>query len=176
MSSPGTQTSKTGLHAEVDRVLGGRVPEFEDIGRLTYTRMVIDEVLRMYTPAFQFMRRALQDDEIDGFHVPAGTNILVNSYFVHRHPDYWDDPERFNPERFTPQRIAERPKHAYIPFGSGRRICIGRHFALAELTLVLATIARGHRLVLPDGAPEPVPEALITLRPRGGVHLRLETR
>lgn len=164
------------LHAEVDEVLGGRVPDFADLPKLTYTRMIVDETLRIYSPAYQFMRRARQTDEVAGYRMPAGTNVLINSYVLHRHPDFWDDPERFDPERFAPQRVAERPKHAYVPFGSGHRICIGKHFALAELVLVLATVARRHRLTLPAGAPEVLPEALITLHPRGGVHLNLEYR
>jgi cytochrome P450 len=122
------------------------------------------------------MRRAKVEDEIDGYRVPAETNVLINSYFLHRHPDFWDDPDRFDPERFTPERIAERPKHAYVPFGSGHRVCIGKHFALTELILVLATVAREYRLVQPEGAPEVHPEALITLHPKGGVHLRPERR
>jgi cytochrome P450 len=164
------------LHAEVDDVLGGRIPDFTDLPKLAYTRMVADETLRIYSPAYQFMRRARESDEINGYRVPAGTNILINSYLLHRHPEFWDDPERFAPERFTPERIAQRPKHAYVPFGSGRRVCIGKHFALAELVLVLATVARRHRLVLPPDAPEVHPEALITLHPKGGVHLDLEHR
>ena len=164
------------LHAEVDEVLGGRTPQFADVPRLAYTRMVVEEVLRIYSPAFQFMRHAVQDDEIGGYHVPAGTNILINSYLLHRHPDFWEDPERFDPERFTPERVAQRPKHAYLPFGSGQRVCLGKHFALTELVLVIATIARFHRLVLPPDAPEVRPEALITLHPAGGVHLRLRRR
>jgi cytochrome P450 len=165
------------LHAEVDAVVGERAaPGFEDLPRLEYTRMIIDEVLRIYSPAYQFMRRAREEDEIDGYRVPAGSNMLINSYFLHRHPDFWEDPEGFAPERFSPERAAERPKHAYVPFGSGHRVCIGKHFALAELTLVLATVARGHRLVTPEGAPEVLPEALITLHPKGGIHLRLEKR
>lgn len=164
------------LHAEVDQVLGGRVPEFEDLPKLSYARMIAEETLRIYSPAYQFMRRAREEDEIDGHRMPAGTNVLINSYFLHRHPDFWDDPEHFDPERFTPEQVAGRPKHAYVPFGSGHRICIGKHFALAELTLVLATVARGHRLVRPAGSPDVHPEALITLHPKGGVHLRPEPR
>ncbi|MFY1649809.1 cytochrome P450 [Solwaraspora sp. WMMB762] len=164
------------LHAEVDSVLAGRTPTFEDLPRLPYTRMVADETLRIYSPAYQFMRRASSADVIDGYRVPAGTNMLINSYLLHRHPDFWDDPERFDPERFTPEQVARRPKHVYVPFGSGHRVCIGKHFALSELVLVLATVARRHRLVLPPGAPEVRPEALITLHPKGGVHLNLEYR
>lgn len=164
------------LHAEVDRVLGGRVPIYQDLSKLIYTRMIIEETLRIYSPAYQFMRRAREDDEIDGYRMPADTNVLINSYFLHRHPEFWHDPERFDPERFTAEQVAKRPTHAYVPFGSGHRICIGKHFALAELTFVLATVARGHRLILPEAAPEVHPEPLITLHPKNGVHLRLEPR
>ncbi|MFI9503586.1 cytochrome P450 [Nocardia sp. NPDC052566] len=164
------------LHAEVDQVLGDRVPTFDDLPKLTYARQIVEETLRIYSPAYQFMRRATVADEIDGYRMPVGTNVLLNSYFLHRHPEFWEDPERFDPDRFTPEEVAKRPKHAYIPFGSGHRICIGKHFALAELTLVLATVARGHRLFQPPGAPEVRPEALITLHPKGGVHLRLGHR
>ncbi len=164
------------LHEEVDRVLSGRTPTFEDLPNLTYTRMIVEEALRIYSPAYQFMRRAREYDEIDGHAVPAGTNMLINSYFLHRHPDFWEEPERFDPSRFTPERVAARPKHAYIPFGSGQRVCIGKHFALAELTLVLSTVAREYRLVTPPDGAEVQPEALITLHPRGGIHLALEHR
>ncbi|OIK05296.1 hypothetical protein BIV23_13665 [Streptomyces monashensis] len=165
------------LHAEVDRVLGDRtVPDFEDLSKLPYTRMIIDEVLRVYSPAYQLMRHTREEDVIDGHRIPAGTQVLVNSYLLHRHPDFWEDPERFDPERFSPDQIARRPKHAYVPFGSGPRVCLGKHFALTEICLALATIARRHRLVTPEGAPEVLPDALITLHPKGGVHLRLERR
>ncbi|MEU6851100.1 cytochrome P450 [Actinacidiphila alni] len=164
------------VHEEVDRVVGDRTPRFEDLRELTYTRTVVDETLRIYSPAYQFMRHATEDDVIDGYRVPAGSNMLINSYFLHRHPDFWDEPEEFRPERFGKEEAARRPKHAYLPFGVGQRVCIGKHFALTELILVLATVARRYRLVLPEGAPEVVPEALITLHPKGGVRLRLERR
>lgn len=164
------------FHAEVDRVLDGRIPAFDDLPRLTYTRMILDEALRIYSPAYQFMRRARTDDVVGGYRMPANTNVLINSYLLHRHPDFWDEPESFRPERFTPEQVNARPKHAYVPFGSGSRICIGKHFAHAELTLVLATIGRYHRLVALPGNPEVQPEALITLHPKGGIHLRLEHR
>ncbi|HEX9334745.1 MAG TPA: cytochrome P450, partial [Pseudonocardiaceae bacterium] len=147
-----------------------------DLPRLTYTRMVIDETLRYFAPAYQSMRHAAADTEIGGHAVAAGTDILFNSYLLHRHPEFWDDPERFDPTRFTPERIAARHKYAYIPFGAGPRICLGKHFALTELTLMVATIGRTHRLVRPEGRPDVAFDQVITLQPRGGVHLRLERR
>jgi len=165
------------LHAEVDAVLGERlVPVVEDLPRLAYTRMVVDEALRLYSPAYMFMRRARVADVVGGCRIPAGSNVLISSYLVHRHPDFWPDPERFDPERFTPASVAKRPRHAYLPFGGGMRVCIGKHFALTELTLVLATLARSHRLVSPPGSPDVRPEGLITLHPKGGIHLRPERR
>ncbi|MET7509458.1 cytochrome P450 [Streptomyces albidoflavus] len=165
------------LHAELDEVLGDRtVPDFEDLPKLKYTRMIVDEVLRIYSPAYQLMRHTSEEDVIDGYRVPAGSQVLVNSYLLHRHPDFWDDPERFQPERFSAEEIAKRPKHAYVPFGSGPRVCLGKHFALTEICLALATVARKYRLVTPEGAPEVLPDALITLHPKGGVHLRAEAR
>jgi cytochrome P450 len=164
------------LHDEVDRVLGGRTPGVDDLPALRYTRMVIDETLRLYSPAYQFMRRARVSDVVGGYPLPAGTNVLFNSYLLHRHPDFWPDAETFDPHRFDPDAVSARPNHAYLPFGSGQRVCIGKHFALMELTLVLATLAGRYRFTLPPGAPEVGVDALITLHPRGGVHLRLERR
>jgi cytochrome P450 len=164
------------LHTELDQVLAGRIPTVADFAQLTYTRAIIDETLRLYSPAYQSMRHAVTDTEIGGYAVPANSDILFNSYLLHRHPEFWEKPERFDPTRFTPDRVAARPKHAYIPFGSGPRSCIGKHFALTELTLALATIGRGHRLVRPAGRPDVALEPLITLQPRGGVHLMLQRR
>lgn len=164
------------VHEEAGRVLAGRLPAAGDLPRLTYTRMVIDETLRIYSPAYQFMRHAREADVIGGYRVPAGTNVLLNSYLMHRHPDFWEEPEAFIPERFAPGQAAARPRHVYLPFGAGHRICIGKHFALAELVLVLATVARGYRLTFPGHARAIEPETLITLHPAGGVQLRLERR
>lgn len=164
------------LHAEVDEVLDGRTPGIGDLPRLTYTRMVVEETLRVYSPAYQFMRHARVDDEIGGYRVPARSSILISSYFLHRDPQFWADPERFDPEHFTPEAAVGRPRHAYLPFGAGQRVCIGKHFAMTELVLAVATLARTHRFTLPAGAPEVVPQTLITLHPGGGVRLRLERR
>ncbi|WP_394834772.1 cytochrome P450 [Pendulispora rubella] len=161
---------------EIDTQLQGRIPTYQDLNNLTYTRQIVDETLRLYSPAYQTMRAAIEDDDIGGYHVPAGTNIYLNSYVTHRHPNFWQDPEKFDPERFTPEAIAERPKHAYFPFGSGPRICIGKYFALAELQLILAIVAQRYRLEIPPDQGPTVADQLITLHPRGGVRLLVHER
>ncbi|MCG5217684.1 cytochrome P450 [Streptosporangium sp. KLBMP 9127] len=164
------------LHAEVDDVLGGRVPAFDDLPKLKYTRMIIDETLRLYTPAWQTMRRSIEEDEMGGYHIPAKADLYLNMYTLHRHPDYWPDATRFDPERFSPEQIAQRPRHAYIPFASGPRNCIGKHFALTELTLILAMIAQAYRVEIPEESQDVEIEPLITMHPKGGIHARMERR
>ncbi|WP_394849566.1 cytochrome P450 [Pendulispora brunnea] len=161
---------------EIDTKLQGRIPTYRDLNELTYTRQIVDETLRLYTPAYQTMRSASESDDLDGYYVPAGANIYLNSYVTHRHPEFWDNPEKFDPERFSPEGMAARPKHAYFPFGSGPRICIGKYFALAELQLILAIIAQRYRLEIPPGQGEMVADQLITLHPRNGVRLLVRER
>ena len=163
------------LHAEVDAVLGGRLPTVEDLPALPYSRMVLEEALRLYPPAWSFSRNALADDEIGGYHLPAGSMILLCPYTTHRHPAFWEQPEVFDPLRFRPERATARPHYAYFPFGGGPRLCIGNAFAMMEAHLVLATVAQHYRLCL--GANVRVePEPLITLRPRGGLPMTLAQR
>jgi cytochrome P450 len=162
--------------SEVREVCGSRTPGYEDIARLTYTRMVIDETLRLYSPAWQTMRRAIQDDSVGGYHIPANSNVYVNNYLFHRHRDLWPRPEEFIPERFTSELVAARAKNVYAPFGAGPRVCLGKHFALMELRLLLATVSQRCRLRLVPGSPPVEPEPLIMLHPKGGVRLILERR
>ena len=163
------------LHAEVDAVLGARLPTVEDLPNLPYSRMVLEESLRLYPPAWSFSRNALADDELGGYHIKAGSTILLCPYTTHRHPAFWEQPEVFDPLRFSPERTASRPPYAYFPFGGGPRLCIGSAFALMEAQLILATVAQRYRLC--QGTDVRVePEPLITLRPRGGVPMTLERR
>jgi cytochrome P450 len=163
------------LEAEVDAAANGRPPEFADLAMMPYARMVIDEALRLYPPAWGFSRQALADDELGGFRLPRGWLAFVMPYVLHRLPQYWEDPERFDPERFTPERSADRPKFVYLPFGAGPRQCIGNHFALIEAHLVVATLAQRFRLrLVPNHPVEPWP--LITLRPRFGMQMFIERR
>jgi len=163
------------LEEEIDAVLCGRPPEYTDLANLPYTRMVIDEAMRLYPPAWGFSRQALADDQLGGFELPRGWMAFVIPWVLHRLPALWEEPESFEPERFSPARSADRPKFAYLPFGAGPRQCIGNQFALIEAHLTVATLAQRYRLRLaPAARVEPWP--LITLRPRFGMPMFVEAR
>jgi cytochrome P450 len=146
----------------------------DDLQRLPYTRMVLEETMRLFPPGWSFGRKAIRDDELGGYDIPAGSLVWVSPYVTHRDPRFWENPEAFEPERFTPERVASRHRLAYFPFASGPRMCIGSHFAMTVAQLTLASITRRYRLRMaaPDHSVEP--EALITLRPRGSVDVLLE--
>lgn len=163
------------LHDELATVLRGRMPGYEDIAKLPYTRMVIEESMRLYPPAHIFGRSPIADDEVLGRRIPAGAEVLIVPWLLHRKPSLWENPDRFDPERFAPERVAARPRFAYLPFGAGPRICIGAAFAMAEAMLILATIAQRYRLRLKPGHPVE-PQGLITLRPRYGLRMIPESR
>lgn len=168
-------SSRVRLEAELDTVLDGRPPEYADLANLTYTRMVIDEALRLYPPAWGFSRQALGDDQISGYHLPRGWMAFVIPFVLHRLPSLWEEPEAFDPDRFSPERSADRPKFAYVPFGAGPRQCIGNQFALMEAQLIVATLAQRYRLrLVPGHRVEAWP--LITLRPRYGMPMFIERR
>ena len=164
------------LETELDAMLHGRQPLFDDLERLSYLRMVIEETMRLYPPAWGFARRALAPDRIGGYDLPAGWLVFMIPWVMHRHPTYWDDPERFDPERFSAAQSAARPKFVYLPFGAGPRQCIGNHFAMAEAQIILATLVQRYRLHLVPGGQQVVPRPLITLRPRHGITMRIEAR
>jgi cytochrome P450 len=163
------------LHAELEAVLGGRTPRHEQLGQLSYTRMVIEEAMRLYPPAHTLSRTAMGEDEVLGRRIPKGAQIMIVPWLLHRNPRLWQDPERFDPERFAPDRAASRLRFAYIPFGAGPRICIGAAFAMAEAMLILTTVAQRYRLRLKPGFPVE-PQGLITLRPRHGMRMIPERR
>ncbi len=163
------------LHAELETVLRGGVPHSEDLSKLIYTRMVIEEALRLYPPVHTIAREALADDILAGRHVPKGSTVLIAPWVLHRHLRLWQNPGRFDPERFSPEQSAIRTRFSYLPFGGGRRICIGAAFATAEATILLATIAQRYRLRLVPGHPVE-PQGLITLRARHGMIMALMPR
>jgi cytochrome P450 len=144
--------------------LNGRLPASADLAGLPYVRQVLNESLRLYPPAWIIGRRAIGEDRISGYHVPAGTVIAICIYTLHRHAAFWENPEQFDPERFTPERVARREHFAYIPFSTGPRQCIGNGFALLEASLILTCIAQRFELRLMPGI-EVKPQALFVLRP-----------
>lgn len=163
------------LHDELRSVLRGAPPTTADLPRLPYTRMVVEESMRLFPPAWGISRHAAGDDELGGFHLRKGTNVFLCTYITHRHPEFWPEPERFEPRRFESAEVERRPRYAYFPFGGGPRLCIGNQFALIEAQMVLATVAQHYRLRLVPGHPiEPQP--LVTLRPRYGVLMTLQSR
>ena len=152
------------LHEELDTVLVGKLPTLEDLNSLPYTEMVIKESMRLYPPAWMISRYIAEDMTLGGYTLPKGHELNLPIYFLHRHQDFWDNPEAFEPERFTPEQEAERHRYAYMPFGAGPRICIGNSFAMMEARLLLATIAQRYVLRLEKNQTiEPVPQ--ITMRP-----------
>jgi cytochrome P450 len=163
------------VHGEVDRVLGDREPVMGDMERLVYCRAVIDETLRLYPPVHVFSRQAIAADEVCGHRVPKGSFVVVASWLLHRHKLFWQDPGEFRPERFLPENADKIDRFAYIPFGTGPRVCLGKHLGILEATLLFAMTARGFRLRLRPGAPvEPL--GRMTLRPRWGMPMIVEPR
>lgn len=162
------------LHAELDHVLGGRTPTYEDYGKLVYTRAIFEETMRMYPPVPILSREAMEDDVIRRRDIPKGSLMLVVPWLLHRHRDYWDSPDHFIPERFLD--VNNRPdKFLYLPFSVGPRVCIGKMFGLVEAVLAIAILAQRFRLTLPQGT-EVVHECRLTLRPRGKLLMKLERR
>jgi cytochrome P450 len=163
------------LHAEVDRVLQGRLPTFAEVGSLPYIERVATEAMRLYPPAWIIGRRALVDYPVGGYIVPARSIIIMSPYVLQRDRRYYAEPETFDPDRWTPEFRARLPKFAYFPFGGGSRQCIGESFAWMELVLVVATIAQRWTLRLVPGHPV-VPQPLVTLRTRHGMRMTVEKR
>ncbi len=163
------------LHAEIDAVLGDRMPTMDDMAQLPVTRATIAESMRLYPPAYIIGRRAIESHTVREYTLPPRTIFLLPTFLVHRDPRWWPEPDAFTPERWLDaEATAARPKLAYVPFGAGTRICVGEQFAWMEGMLVLATLARRWRVRV-DG-PDPAFDPIITLRPKGGLAARLERR
>lgn len=148
----------------MDSALGGRTPTLADLPAMPFTKQVIQESMRLYPPAWIIGRRAEVDDTVCGYHIAAGTQVLVSPWATHRQPRWWDDPEAFDPDRFSAARSDGRPAFAYFPFGGGPRICIGNTFAMMEAQLILAQVSQRYRLELAPGA-RVEPELGVTMRP-----------
>jgi cytochrome P450 len=163
------------LHAELRNVLAGRAPSLDDLPKLVYTNHIITESMRLYPPAWGTARTAIEDHEIAGYAVPKGSGVSFAQWTVHRDARWYDAPEEFRPERWEGDLLKRLPRFAYFPFGGGPRQCIGNAFALMEAALILATIAQQYRFRLVEGHPV-VPLASITLRPRHGIRVVMESR
>ncbi|QGZ47776.1 cytochrome P450 [Streptomyces sp. QHH-9511] len=158
-------------HEEVDRVLAGRTPGAADLEALPYLTQVLKEAMRLFPAAPVVGRRAVAATEIGGHTIPAGADVIVAPWVTHRHPAYWEEPDRFDPERFTPEAEAGRPRYAWFPFGGGPRACIGQHFSMLESVIALAMILQAHELAAID-TEVPV-SAAITLQAAGRARVRL---
>ncbi|XXT20163.1 cytochrome P450 [Sorangium sp. So ce429] len=157
------------IREEARALLDEAAPTAASASQLGVTWMVAQEAMRLYPPVWLMSRVALRHDTIGGYSVPAGSLVIVSPYLVHRHPAFWEEPDRFDPERFTPERAKARPAHAYLPFSSGPRVCVGQALATLEVRIVLAMIARRFTLrPVPEHVVEP-DGSVVTLHPRGGL-------
>jgi len=163
------------LHDEVDAVLGNRSATFADVAKLTYTRAVIEETMRLYPPVPILSREAIGDDTIRKRHIPAGSIMLVVPWLLHRHKQYWNKPDHFIPERFLDDAPVKPDRYTYIPFSIGPRVCIGKYFGTVETTLCLAILARHFRLQVPEGH-QVTHECRLTLRPKDNLPMRISAR
>lgn len=160
------------LKAEVADVTQGNPLTFDHLKNLQYTRRVIEETMRVYPPAWIIGRKTIADDEIGGYHIPAGTNCLIPTISIHHSAKFWPDPEKFDPERFAPENIKEHQRFTYFPFGGGPRLCIGNNFAMMEMQVVLASIMQKYHLIFGERAEINL-DPLITLRPDKNIYLKL---
>lgn len=161
------------LHLEVDQVLQGRLPGFDDFPKLTYVEHVMAESMRLYPPAWAIGRQAREAFHLGGYEIPAKSILLMSPYVTHRSPEYWRNPTHFNPDRWAQPN--ERPKFSYFPFGGGPRLCIGERFAWMEGVLLISAIAQKWKFQLVEGHPVDT-KPLITLRPKHGMKMRIQSR
>lgn len=160
------------LDAELDAVLGDRLATADDVPRLPFTRAIVAESMRLYPPAYIIGRRSLVPYRVRDWELPAGTIFVASQHLTHRDARWWPEPHRFRPARWL--EPDERPRFAYFPFGGGTRLCVGESFAWSEAVVLLAALAQRWRVDV--AVPDPAPEPIITLRPRGGMAARLVAR
>jgi cytochrome P450 len=162
------------LASEMARALGDRSVRFEDLRELEYARMVFEEAMRRYPPGWVLPRQAEADDEVGGYFVRAKSFVLVCNFLTHMHPEYWDEPDRFDPERFAAERTVQRSKYAFYPFGAGPHQCVGNSFATMQAQFILASAFRRYRFEL--AAPVRAKAVHVTLRPDPGLSMRIASR
>ena len=163
------------LHEELDRVLAGRLPNVSDLPSLTFLESIIKETMRLYPPAWSVARTVIEGFELEGYWIPAGANIVMSQWIMHRDPRFFSAPEAFDADRWSTRACQNLPRFAYFPFGGGPRQCIGASFATAEAVLILATIARRYQLVSVEKTPV-LPILSLTLRPKDPIRMRIEAR
>src|SRR5262249_53098612 len=163
------------LHTEVDSVLAGRTPTLADLANLPYTEMLVKEAMRLYPPIYAVSRMAIEDTLIGPYTMPKGVVVAIIPYATHHDERWWPESEAFKPERFAPENEANLNKHAYLPFITGPRVCICQMFAMMEARLLVAMVAQQWRLSLEPGQVV-LPDPALTLRPKGGLTLRLHKR
>ena len=163
------------LYNEIDTITQGRTPGLEDLQRMPFTRMVMDESLRLYPPAWLIMRENIEDDEIGGYRIPKGFTFMISVFTIHRDPKLWDEPNRFKPERFSKENAKSHHRFAYFPFGGGPRQCIGNNFALMEMQLILVMLLQKFRFKVSAGF-EPETHPMVTLRMTHGMRMDIEPR
>jgi len=163
------------LQDELDHVLGGRLPDVSDFPSLLFGDRVVKETLRLYPPAWSVARSVIADFELEGYTIPAGSNVVMSQWIMHRDPRYFIEPQKFDPDRWSTAACQNLPRFAYFPFGGGPRQCVGASFATTEAMLILATIARRYRLALAENATVP-PVPSMTLRPKGPIPMQISVR
>ena len=163
------------FHAEIDQVIQGRSPTVADVPRLKYTEMIVKESMRLYPPGYGVGREAIEECEIGGYRVPAGTQVFMFQWATQRDPRFFEEPDEFYPARWTEEFTSQLPKYAYFPFGGGPRICIGNSFAMMEIILVLAAIGQKLRFSLVSDQAVEI-EPAMSLRPRAGIRIKVESR
>ena len=161
------------LRVEVGSVLEGRKPALVDLAALPYVKQVIQESMRLFPPAWVIGREPLTEDQLGEYRLPKRATLVIPTWVIHRHPEFWPEPEKFDPDRFLPEKVKARDKFCYLPFGGGPRICIGINFAMMEMQLVLPMILQKYTLRLAENQ-RIEKEPLITLRPKNGILVEKE--
>ena len=163
------------LHNEVDNVVAGDIPTFAETAELKFSKQVLEESLRLYPPVWLYSRTAIADDNVGGYDVPAGTNIFFTPYFIHRHREHWEKPEKFYPAHFEPEAVKQRHKFAFIAFSAGARRCIGDYFSIVEMQIHLATMAKKFKLEFVEENPIEL-DPQVNLRSKYNIMMKLIKR
>jgi cytochrome P450 len=164
-----TQTAH--LRKEILKVLGGNLPQMEHLAQMPYTKMFLQESMRLYPPVYALLRVSLEEDEVNGYYIPRKSWIAINIYSLHRHPDFWENPEVFDPARFESQNFKGKA-FAYIPFGQGKRACIGKPLAMAELQIILPILLQNFKFDLAS-AQTPIIRPDIIIKAKKPLLMRL---